>query len=334
MSPVLVTGATGFMGRALVARLLEEGRAVRVLERRPSDAFDGLAVERVTGDVTRPETLRRRLRGRGDRVQPRRRAVLRREGRGAPAGGERRRPGESAGRGAAGRERARRAGLERRRAWATPRTRRVRRTRTPPSRRAPGATATPAASAWARRSSCAPSPRGRTSSWPVPASCSAPATSTASTRSWSRSTCAAILRTTVAGGISSVDVRDVAEGLLAVERRGVSGRRYILTQRGRQSQPPRVLRTRRRGRRQAPPHVPAAAGAPRRRRADRACAAAAGAAQSRGDRGRVPLVVRHAGPGDGRARLPAAPGARGDGGDREVPARPRPEVAQVLRGSR
>jgi dihydroflavonol-4-reductase len=57
MSPVLVTGATGFMGRALVARLLEDGRAVRVLERRPSDAFDGLTVERVTGDVTQPETL-------------------------------------------------------------------------------------------------------------------------------------------------------------------------------------------------------------------------------------------------------------------------------------
>jgi dihydroflavonol-4-reductase len=38
-----------------------------------------------------------------------------------------------------------------------------------------------------------------------------------------------LLRTTVAGGVSSVDVRDVAEGLLAAERRGVSGRRYILT---------------------------------------------------------------------------------------------------------
>src|SRR4029077_15716150 len=37
------------------------------------------------------------------------------------------------------------------------------------------------------------------------------------------------LRTTVAGGISSVDVGDVAEGLVAGERRGVSGRRYILT---------------------------------------------------------------------------------------------------------
>jgi dihydroflavonol-4-reductase len=57
MSPVLVTGATGFMGRTLVARLLEDGRSVRVLERRASDAFDGLAVERVAGDVTKPETL-------------------------------------------------------------------------------------------------------------------------------------------------------------------------------------------------------------------------------------------------------------------------------------
>ena len=34
MSPVLVTGAAGFLGRLLVARLVEEGRAVRVLERR------------------------------------------------------------------------------------------------------------------------------------------------------------------------------------------------------------------------------------------------------------------------------------------------------------
>ena len=38
-----------------------------------------------------------------------------------------------------------------------------------------------------------------------------------------------ILRTTVAGGLSSVDVRDVVEGLLALERTGVGGRRYILT---------------------------------------------------------------------------------------------------------
>ena len=60
MLPVLVTGATGFMGRVLVARLLEEGRAVRVLERRPSDAFDGLAVERVTGEVSLDASLKGR----------------------------------------------------------------------------------------------------------------------------------------------------------------------------------------------------------------------------------------------------------------------------------
>ena len=57
MSPVLVTGATGFMGRVLVARLLEDTDGTTILERRPSDAFDGLAVQRVTGDVTLPETL-------------------------------------------------------------------------------------------------------------------------------------------------------------------------------------------------------------------------------------------------------------------------------------
>ncbi len=48
----LVTGASGFLGRLLVRRLLEEGHAVRVLERRPTDAWDGLAVDRAHGDVT------------------------------------------------------------------------------------------------------------------------------------------------------------------------------------------------------------------------------------------------------------------------------------------
>src|SRR3954454_24145368 len=57
MSAVLVTGATGFMGRALVARLLDEGRAVRILERRPSDPRAARSVERVTGDVTQTQTL-------------------------------------------------------------------------------------------------------------------------------------------------------------------------------------------------------------------------------------------------------------------------------------
>ena len=56
--PTLVTGAAGFLGRLLVRRLVDEGRRVRVLERRPSDAFDGLPVERARGDVGDPASLR------------------------------------------------------------------------------------------------------------------------------------------------------------------------------------------------------------------------------------------------------------------------------------
>lgn len=57
MRPVLVTGAAGFLGRVLVARLVADGREVRVMERRPGDAFAGLGVQRATGDVTDPATL-------------------------------------------------------------------------------------------------------------------------------------------------------------------------------------------------------------------------------------------------------------------------------------
>jgi dihydroflavonol-4-reductase len=53
---VLVTGATGFIGRVLVPRLLEEGRRVRVLQR-PSRAGDSPASEAVVGDVTDRESL-------------------------------------------------------------------------------------------------------------------------------------------------------------------------------------------------------------------------------------------------------------------------------------
>ena len=53
----LVTGASGFIGRHLVRRLVEAGRRVRILERRPTDAFDGLGVERVSGDVTDPVSI-------------------------------------------------------------------------------------------------------------------------------------------------------------------------------------------------------------------------------------------------------------------------------------
>jgi dihydroflavonol-4-reductase len=61
--PTLVTGATGFLGRLLVRRLVDEGRRVRVLERTASDAFAGLPVERTRGDVTEPESLLRAMAG-------------------------------------------------------------------------------------------------------------------------------------------------------------------------------------------------------------------------------------------------------------------------------
>jgi dihydroflavonol-4-reductase len=61
----LVTGASGFLGRHLVRRLADEGRSIRVLERRASDAFDGLTVERAQGDVTDRESLARAAEGVG-----------------------------------------------------------------------------------------------------------------------------------------------------------------------------------------------------------------------------------------------------------------------------
>ena len=50
---VLVTGGSGHLGANLVRRLLDDGRAVRVLMRPESDnrGLDGLSVERAPGDL-------------------------------------------------------------------------------------------------------------------------------------------------------------------------------------------------------------------------------------------------------------------------------------------
>jgi uncharacterized protein YbjT (DUF2867 family) len=58
---VLVTGATGFVGRRLVPALLEEGHRVRAMTRRP-EAYAGQG-EPVGGDVHDPETLPPALEG-------------------------------------------------------------------------------------------------------------------------------------------------------------------------------------------------------------------------------------------------------------------------------
>jgi uncharacterized protein YbjT (DUF2867 family) len=61
--PVLVTGATGRVGRALVAELLGAGVPVRALTRRPAAAGLPATVEVVSGDLTVPESLDAALQG-------------------------------------------------------------------------------------------------------------------------------------------------------------------------------------------------------------------------------------------------------------------------------
>ena len=61
MSTVLVTGATGFIGRRLVPALVEAGHDVRAMTRRP-EAYDGQGTP-VGADVSDPESLRPALEG-------------------------------------------------------------------------------------------------------------------------------------------------------------------------------------------------------------------------------------------------------------------------------
>ena len=62
---VLVTGSTGHLGANLVRRLLEDGADIRVLVRpgRDQTALDGLAVERVEGDLRDPEAVSQAVKG-------------------------------------------------------------------------------------------------------------------------------------------------------------------------------------------------------------------------------------------------------------------------------
>ncbi len=62
---LLVTGANGFVGAAVVRALLAEGEPVRALVRPSSDRrnLEALGVELREGDITRPETLRPALAG-------------------------------------------------------------------------------------------------------------------------------------------------------------------------------------------------------------------------------------------------------------------------------
>jgi uncharacterized protein YbjT (DUF2867 family) len=65
MRPVLVTGATGRIGRVVIDQLLAAGVPVRALTRRPAAAGLPPAVEVASGDFTMPESLDAGLQGAG-----------------------------------------------------------------------------------------------------------------------------------------------------------------------------------------------------------------------------------------------------------------------------
>ena len=61
----LVTGATGFLGSAIVRELLDDGRDVRILARPKADMsnVEGLSLEIAHGDLLDMDSLRSAIKG-------------------------------------------------------------------------------------------------------------------------------------------------------------------------------------------------------------------------------------------------------------------------------
>ena len=64
MQPLsVITGASGHIGYALLKKLVENGERVRILIRKDIPAFDGIDCERAYGDVTDPDSLLEAFKG-------------------------------------------------------------------------------------------------------------------------------------------------------------------------------------------------------------------------------------------------------------------------------
>lgn len=59
----LITGGGGFLGKAIVSRLLEEGRDLRILGRSPRPELESLGVEVVTGNLSSPSDCKKAVQG-------------------------------------------------------------------------------------------------------------------------------------------------------------------------------------------------------------------------------------------------------------------------------